>query len=58
MNTLRLAIGLTWAAFWVGWLVAATAAKHGTSAWRQRLPVNGLSARPISPTARGSRNAI
>jgi protein-S-isoprenylcysteine O-methyltransferase Ste14 len=44
MSTLRLAIGITWAVFWIGWLMAATTAKHGTRAWRQRVPINGLSA--------------
>src|ERR1700683_1966816 len=42
MHSLQAAIGITWIAFWVGWLLAASTAK--ASAVGRRFPVGGLSA--------------
>jgi protein-S-isoprenylcysteine O-methyltransferase Ste14 len=42
VHTLRIAIGIAWALFWVYWLVAAIGAKR-SSARRRRLPFAGAS---------------
>jgi protein-S-isoprenylcysteine O-methyltransferase Ste14 len=42
MGTLRLVILIIWGVFWVGWLLAAVTAKHGSRGVRGRFP--GLTA--------------
>ncbi len=41
MHALRTAITITWALFWVYWLLAAVGAKHGRGAGR-RIPLGGV----------------
>jgi protein-S-isoprenylcysteine O-methyltransferase Ste14 len=43
MHTLQTAIAITWAAFWIYWLVSAFGAKQSTGGLR-RLPFNGVTA--------------
>jgi protein-S-isoprenylcysteine O-methyltransferase Ste14 len=43
MHGLRIALGITWAAFWVYWLVSAFGAKQSVGGLR-RLPLNGVTA--------------
>lgn len=43
MHTLRTAIAITWAVFWIYWLVSAFGAKQSTGGLR-RLPLNGVTA--------------
>jgi len=43
MHALRIAIAITWAAFWVYWLGSAVGAKQSTGRLR-RLPLNGVTA--------------
>lgn len=43
MHALRIAIAITWAAFWIYWLVCALGAKQSTAGLR-RLPLNVVSA--------------
>ena len=41
MHALRTAIAITWAAFWIYWLISAFGAKQSTGRMR-RLPLNGV----------------
>jgi protein-S-isoprenylcysteine O-methyltransferase Ste14 len=43
MHALRIAIAITWAAFWIYWLGSAVGAKQSTGRLR-RLPLNGVTA--------------
>lgn len=43
MHALRVAIAITWAVFWIYWLVSAFGAKQSTGGLR-RLPLNGVTA--------------
>jgi protein-S-isoprenylcysteine O-methyltransferase Ste14 len=43
MHALRVAIAITWAVFWIYWLISAFGAKQSTRRLR-RLPVNGVTA--------------
>jgi protein-S-isoprenylcysteine O-methyltransferase Ste14 len=43
MHALRIAIAITWAAFWIYWLVSAFGAKQSV-AGRRRFPLNGATA--------------
>lgn len=43
MHTLQIAIAITWAVFWVYWLLSAFTAKHGRGGMR-RIPLNGFTA--------------
>src|SRR5690242_14069281 len=43
MHALRIAIAITWGAFWLYWLVSAVGAKESTGRLR-RLPLNGVTA--------------
>jgi protein-S-isoprenylcysteine O-methyltransferase Ste14 len=43
MHTLRTAIAVSWAVFWIYWLVSAVGVKRGHGGWR-RIPVNGITA--------------
>jgi protein-S-isoprenylcysteine O-methyltransferase Ste14 len=43
MHALKLAIAITWGAFWVFWLASAFAAKEGMGG-RRRLPATGVTA--------------
>ncbi len=43
MHTLRTAIAITWAVFWIYWLVSALGAKQSTGGLR-RIPLNGVTA--------------
>jgi protein-S-isoprenylcysteine O-methyltransferase Ste14 len=43
MHALRIAIAVTWAAFWIYWLISAFGAKQSTGGSR-RLPLNGVTA--------------
>ena len=42
MHALQDAIGIAWIVFWIYWFASALGAKQGTSAWRRRTPLNGL----------------
>lgn len=44
MHTLRIAIGITWAVFWVGWLLAAFSAKRSAGGAWGRLGPRGIAA--------------
>jgi protein-S-isoprenylcysteine O-methyltransferase Ste14 len=41
VHTLQIAIGITWAIFWAGWLLSAFGSKRGTHSLRA-IPVNGV----------------
>src|SRR5580693_2247530 len=43
MHALRVAIAITWAVFWIYWLISAFGAKQSTRRLR-RLPLNGVTA--------------
>jgi protein-S-isoprenylcysteine O-methyltransferase Ste14 len=43
MHALRIAIAITWGAFWIYWLLSALGAKQSTGGLR-RLPFNGVTA--------------
>ena len=43
MNTLKTAIAIAWAIFWIYWLASAIGVKQGRAS-RRRIPLNGLSA--------------
>jgi protein-S-isoprenylcysteine O-methyltransferase Ste14 len=43
MHALHTAIGVTWAVFWIYWLVSALGSKRGTGG-RRRIPLNGVTA--------------
>jgi protein-S-isoprenylcysteine O-methyltransferase Ste14 len=44
MHALRLAVGIAWAVFWVGWLLAAFTAKRSTGRGWGRLGPRGIAA--------------
>ena len=44
MQTLRTAVGIAWAVFWLGWLLAALTAKRSTGRGWRRLGPRGIAA--------------
>lgn len=53
MHTLRIAVEIAWAVFWVGWLLAAFTAKRSTSRGFGRLGPRGIAAVVVVLLIRG-----
>jgi protein-S-isoprenylcysteine O-methyltransferase Ste14 len=54
VHTLRLAVGIAWALFWLGWLISAFTAKHSTSR-RRGFGARGIAALAVVLLVRGFR---
>lgn len=57
MQTLRTAVGIAWAVFWVGWLLAAFSAKRSTGRGWGRLGPRGLAVIAVVILLRADRAA-
>lgn len=54
MHTLRIAVGIAWAVFWVGWLLAAFSAKASVGGRWGRLGPRGIAAVAVAILIRGT----
>ncbi len=53
MHTLRIAVGIAWAAFWAGWLLSAFTAKRSVAHGWSRLGPRGIAAIAVALLVRG-----